>query len=272
MSRSRWNYWSCSPFADWLRGTNKPQWGTMEEWDDWHKESKKSYKFRYWLAEEGLDKIQDFVNFIPDLTLDALYYINNRWIDKRHYLRTGLEPGQWHEFESRALHGLFTELVNFVEIQAAWHHVVWDSEAQKKYSPPRWRNWYRLWRCPEAGIDYFNWASKLVINEEYGLNPGDEGYGNPTEQAIAAQKTLELYHWWTVVRPARPEPYEVSGWSKYCSEAKGDRWIFSTNKTPEEEANVRSMLDVVHNLEKQYDDEDTEKMIELIKLRRNLWT
>lgn len=274
MLKTRMNYWSCTKVADWIRGTYKPKWGTGEEWADWKRSAKSSHKIRFWIAEEGLDKLQDFVNFIPDCIYSIRYYVNNRWVDKTHYLRTGLEPGKWHEFDQRVLHGLFTELVDFVEIESAWNNMRWDSQKRKEFSPPWWRNWYRLWRCPEAGIDYHNWASTLVKNEDWGLNPGDLGYGDPTDQALAARKTLELYNWWTIVRPARVEPYEVSGWSKYCSENRSEDslWSLSANKTPEEEANVRTMLDTVSTLEKQYEDEDTEKMIELIKLRCYLWT
>lgn len=268
------DYWSCSKFADWIRGTKKPQWGTGKEWNAWNKISKESHPFRFWLAEEGLDKIQKFIYFIPEKINDIRYYINNRWIDKTHYLRTDLEPGKWHGFETSILHGMFTELVDFVEVEAAWHNVVWDSEARAKFSPPWWRKWYRLWRSPESGVAYFNWAAKLVKNEEWGLSPGDPGYNEPTDQAVAALKTLELYHWWTVIRPARPEPYEASGWSKYCAEHRGKDtlWDITEEKSPEKEANVKTMLDTVRTLEKQYEDEDTEKMIELIKLRHYLWT
>ena len=29
------HYWSCSPLADWIRGTNKLKAGTAEEWNEW---------------------------------------------------------------------------------------------------------------------------------------------------------------------------------------------------------------------------------------------
>jgi len=29
------NYWSCTPFADWLRGTPKGGAKTSEDWDEW---------------------------------------------------------------------------------------------------------------------------------------------------------------------------------------------------------------------------------------------
>lgn len=55
--RSR--YFSCSKFADWLRGTPKLSCGTSEEWRDWEISAKQSRPIRYWLAEEGLDYIQE---------------------------------------------------------------------------------------------------------------------------------------------------------------------------------------------------------------------
>lgn len=267
MRVSRSKYWSCTPFADWVRGNVKPQAATMDEWDEWKKFSRTSHKIRFWMAEEGLDKLQDIVYFIPDLIHTVRYYVNNRWIDKTHYLRTGLKPGDWHEFDTRILHGLFTELVDFVEVEAAWFNVVWDKDSQKKFNYPWWRNWYRLWRSPESGKSYFEWSAALVKNEEWGLTPGEPGYGDLTDQAIAARKTLELYHWWTVDRPARPDVYDVTGWSKYCADTK------TFGKTePKDEAKVSKMLESINLLEAQYEAEDTEKMIDLIKLRKHLWT
>ena len=57
----RTHYWSCSSFADWLRGTAKNGAKTAEGWRDWRKDAETKYPFRYWLAEEGLDKIQNFI-------------------------------------------------------------------------------------------------------------------------------------------------------------------------------------------------------------------
>ena len=51
------NYWTCSPFADWIRGTTKLKCGTGKEWAEWEKSAKAQYPIRWWIAEEGLDKI-----------------------------------------------------------------------------------------------------------------------------------------------------------------------------------------------------------------------
>ena len=42
--RSR--YWSCTKFADWLRGTNKLDAGTSREWALWTLEAEKKHPIR----------------------------------------------------------------------------------------------------------------------------------------------------------------------------------------------------------------------------------
>jgi len=104
----RHHYWSCSKFADCIRGTPKPSAGTAEEWHAWGKTAK-ARKVRYWLAEEGLDFLQNLVYFPSDLKNKAFHYVNNRWIAKTHALTSNLKRGQWHEFEARLLHAIFNE-------------------------------------------------------------------------------------------------------------------------------------------------------------------
>jgi len=155
------NYWTCSKFADWLRGTAKPFAASSEEWRDWKRQAKEAHPFRYWLADEGLNHIQDVVCYVPNKANDIRYYINNRWVDKSHALVSHAEHckrGEWHNVGHRMLPCLFSELVDYVEVEAAWHHVAWDKDAAKKYGRPWWRRWYRNWRCPEAGIENLEWS------------------------------------------------------------------------------------------------------------------
>mgnify|MGYP003350456850 CR=1 FL=1 len=114
---------------------------------------------------------------------------------------------------------LFNELVDFVEVELAWWHLAWSPEERPKYNMPWWAvGWWRvrLWRCPQAGLDNLAWQSEIVAKEDYGLNPGDKGYGELTRQAINAREILELYKWWTEVYRNRPDPHDASGWSEYC--------------------------------------------------------
>jgi hypothetical protein len=246
LRKSRIDYWSCSKFANFIRGTKKPGALGWEEWEDWHKEAKNKHPIRYWMAEEGLSILQNIVNFPSDLYYTIKVYIRNRWIDKLHYLKTGLKPGEYYDLDYRIMHGLFNELVDLVEVEYA-HLSTYDKD--KKYN-------FVNGRCVEAGLDYLNWAASLT-HDEFILKD-DPLYCKPTPQAIAAQKTLKIYQWWKN-RPNRPDPMETSGWS----ELHGERKKLKKRK---------KAFDKLQEIEQQYEDEDTEMMIELIKIRKNLWT
>ena len=274
-------YWSCSPFADWLRGTKKLSAGTSEEWDDWTTTAQMKHNFRYWLAEEALSHIQDFVTWPERKLNDVRYYINNRWVSRSHSLTAhsrDIKPGQWQDVGNRFLPCMFNELVDFVEIEQAWHHCMWSDEAKTKFETPWWRKgWlrWRTWRCPEAGLEYLKWASELVVDKNMGAEPGEKGYGEPTYQAKSAKEIIELYTWWTVTYRNRPDPYEASGWTAACEAqraANGGKLSFSTPKDPVLKKQSDKAHKLLQKIEADYEKEDEAMMIRLIKIRNSLWT
>lgn len=279
MSR-RINYWSCSKFADWLRGTGKIKFGTSKEWRLWREAAKNYHPTRYWLAEEGLDIVQDVLYWPRDRLDDIRYYVNNRWITRSHALTAHpqhIKPGQWCDLGNRFLPCLFNELVDFVEIEQAWHHCMWDINTRKRYHVPWWRrSWpnLRTWRCPDAGIEHLIWASGLRMDENMGFNKGDEGYGEPSTQAKAAEEILKLYRWWKEVYPNRPEPHDASGWTLYCDlrRKKGYDLFNHDDETPEEQEMCAVALKKNQEIEAAYQKEDEEMMIRLIRVRESLWT
>jgi len=278
----RSHYWTCSKFADWVRGTNKLSAGTAEEWDDWTTAAQMKHNFRYWLAEEGIDYVQKFVYYIPDKLNDIRYYINNRWVSHSHALTAhprDIKPGSWSDVGNRFLPCMFNELVDFVEIEQAWHHCMWSDDAKTEFEVPWWRSgWLRLrtWRSPEAGMEYLKWASGLVVDENMGSNPSEKGYGEPTYQAKAAKEIIELYTWWTVTYRNRPDPYEASGWSAYCDAMRvkypGSFFSSLNSKDPEDKKASDKSHKLLNKIEKAYEKEDEEMMIRLIKIRQSLWT
>jgi hypothetical protein len=271
----RSHYWTCSKFADWIRGTTKLEAGTSEEWCEWETRAKAAYPIRWWLAEEGLDYIQNIVYYVPDKLTEFRYYINNRWISRSHALTAhprDIKPGDWCDVGNRVLPCLFNELVDFVEIETAWHHVCWNDESRVKYKTPWWRTgWLRLkaWRCPEAGIAHLTWASELT-NIDY----ADEGdVIESTPQALAAIEILELYHWWTKVYLNRPDAYEASGWSDLCEEIRRRNGGNLLGGTPDDLREVSDAAHTkLHEIEAAYTAEDEAMMIRLIKVRNHLWT
>ena len=275
----RINYWSCSKFADWVRGTPKAGAKTSDGWHEWETEAKGYNPVRYWIAEEALDAIQNFIWWPVDQIYALKYYINNRWVSRTHSLTAhprDIKPGQWQDVGNRFLPCLFNELVDFVEIESAWSHIAWgDKEARAKYDPPFWAaGWFRwrVWRSPQAGLDHLDWAMTLT-NSDW-CTPEDPEYGKPTGQAERAKEIKELYLWWTVTYRARPDPYDVSGWSEYCEKTRllNDGRLFGSKKTPElEELSTRSH-ELLQKIEAEYAAEDEAMMIRLIKARDSLWT
>lgn len=269
--RSRSNYWSCTPFADWMRGTPKPASETFEGWDVWREKAQKAHPIRYWIAEEAFDFIQDALHFPLDKLYDVKYYLLNRFVTKTHALTsTSLERGVWHEMDDRILFCLFDELVDYIEVEEAWSNIAWDKEARAKFNPPWYAiGWLRTrgWRSPEAGLDKLRWASQLTDAD---WRPDEEKHlAEPTGQALAAQELLVLYDWWKNVRPNRPDVHDASGWSDICRRSKG---LFRENQTDEEREETRRALDKSYEIEAQYAKEDDEMLIRLIKVRKNMWT
>ena len=240
LKKTRINYWSCSKFANWIRGEDKPFALEWDKWSEWHNNAEKNNPVRYWVAETLLDKLQDIVNFPLDVYHTIEVYVRNRWIDKIHYLRTGLPPGEYYDTDYRILHGLFNELVIYVESELASFS---KYESDKKYK-------FVKGRCKEAGLDYLNWAGKLKLDEKYGVQKDDPEYGKPSNQAIDSKKIRELYDWWTVVRPNRYDPYE----------------LFS------KETHGKEYYKLIGELEDRYSAEDTAMLIELVKIRGSLWS
>lgn len=252
MLRQRIHPWSCSKVADFIRGEKKPYALEWHKWDEWDKDIKQRKPVRYWLSEKGLKILQNTIYYPYDLYDTIEVYVRNRWIDKTHVLNTGLKPGQYYEFDYKVLHGLFYELTDYVEVELAgmqtWHN-------ENKYH-------FVKGRCAEAGLDHLEWASSLTYDEAF-LRKKDKRRGKPTPQAISAQKVRELYEWWKITRPNRPEPSVVA---KY-NEVVGDT-IFDGKLS----AKKRACLTKINKIEDGYEKEDTDKLIELIKIRREIWT
>lgn len=277
--RSRSSYWSCSKFADWLRGTPKPRAETSKGWRLWRKNAETAHKFRYWLAEEGLDILQDTFMYIPDKIYSVKYYINNRYVTRTHQLTAharDIRRGDWCDVGNRFLPCLFNELVDFVEIELAWWHVAWDKDAREKFVTPWWAwGWFRwrTWRNKEAGLANLEWQRKLVWDEDH-CAEGSPNVGKPTPQAVNAQEILDLYTWWTEVYRNRPDPYDASGWTAYCDARRnrGEDLLDFEDKSEADSKKSLELLDVLHKMEEDYKREDEEMMIRLIKVRDALWT
>ncbi len=246
MFKTRYNYWSCSKFANW----------TLGRIDDPNIHS---------LFEDWFDRFQDIVMFPADI-LDAIrVYYRNRFVSKMHTLQTRLPKGKYHENDTRLLHGAFELLVDFVEVEKSnMLHWTTDCTDYPWWHKTRLFRWGE-YRSREDGLKYLEWEMNLVHTDGVHL----------TNQAMIAKEVRELYIWWKDVRPNRPEAYEVTGWDAWCdeqdrlTEGKYSQNIFGDDPDP---TNTRKILDEVKRLEAEYEAEDDQMLIRLVNIRKGLWT
>lgn len=248
--------------------------GTDQHGNDWTP-NRKFNKLRDWLAEDFLDSIQDFIYWPKKRFNKICAYIRHRWINNTHALTSHLKRGQWYEYDTLLLHSMFDSLVDFVEIEQAWDRMIWSDACFKKYHTPWYRRMFRIgqWRCPEAGLEYLYWAANLKNDEDW-VDKEDPDFGKPTLQALTAQETLSLYRWWKEVRPKRPDPWHASGLCAYykkkktnCQEQGGV--IISLDEVEPKEEIFREICD---QMNQEYEEEDTQMLIRLVKHRGHLWT
>lgn len=100
----------------------------------------------------------------------AVLYLKWRFITRTHLIDTKLEIGQWHDSDSKMLHGMFELLVDFVEVECANMYVMCFNDD-----------------CEDAGRKY------LLATDEY----------TTYEHIEKNKKVLRLYDWWKTQRPAR---------------------------------------------------------------------
>lgn len=258
--RNRYNYWSHSRLANLIRkigGLEKPRSATMEQWIDWEDRSIATNKFAFWIVEELFNKMQNIACYPGDVCHAFRVYYRNRFCDKIHYLKTGLKPGEWYEFDQRLLHGMFGALVDFVEGECGYS---WNAKTQPTLL--------------QTAISYATWTS--ITNKQQGIDELKANIAIGTDQpsqSASYQKIFDLYMWWTIERPNRPDPYEVAEYDLTPAvDENGKRLsIFKTMKLIDSK-DRQAKYKIVKQIQQQYEDEDTQKMIELIEIRHTLWT
>lgn len=238
-------------------------WG---EWEDWHAKTKSNRPVAYFIMETVPEQAKDLWKAITKPYFSSKSWVRYRFFDRYHLINTGLAP-DYHEIEERMMHGMFSLLVDFVEVESAWMHIVFDEKEREKRKVPWWSmGWTRFksFRNPEAGLDHLRW--EMTLDDEN--LPVDER--NPG-QAKMAREVWELYHWWKFVRPQRPDPHDASGWSEYCRN-KSMRELFGDDRDPEDSRISMEIINHSREIEEAYENEDEDMLIRLVKIRKSLWT
>jgi len=172
---------------------------------------------------------------------NANYWFKYRFINEHKYnlVDTGLEPG-YYEVDERMFHACFNLLVQFIEEETSWKHLICSDKEMKKR--PWWMTLKRYCRKNRVklGLGHLEWAQGLAVEmDENGDNVFDSPLqiNYPGSQGWAAKEMKELYFWYKEIYPKR--------WS-----------------------NTKYM----YNLDDFYHEEQTNMLKRLIDVRGRLWT
>lgn len=244
---------------------DRPDAAQMHEWDD-YTTKQKTTPVRYFFADTLPDWIEEYVFYPVHKIDDLMWFIRYRYSPKYSYFKidTGLKPG-YHDTDARMLHGMFSLVVDHVECERAWQQRLWNRPPHGTEKPVGFFERFNL-RDPEAGLRYLAWECTLDSDDF------DEIDQSPS-QAANAREILELYHWFKA-RPDRPDPMDASGWSAHCDQMRDEeKGVFNRrNETPEQQAEVKVILDEFHRIEIEQAQEDEQMLIRLVKIRQSLWT
>lgn len=169
---------------------------------------------------------------------NLIYYPSDLWYSIRCYLKNRYLT-QTHNLKTGLKKGEWHDLDTRI-LYGLFNELVEFVEVELSHLSKWDRNKkykFKNGRCIEAAYDYFEWANNLP----------EESYGSQREDSI---KIKELYEWWTKQRPYRDDP------------------LMTITKT----SHGKEYYKLIDSIEKDYEKEDTAKLIELIKIRNSLWT
>jgi len=227
-------------------------------WRLFNDEFEKKAPIRYFITE----RLPSFFSPIKYLFVNATDYVRYRTYNRYFMIDTGLEPG-YYEIKHKMLHGMFNLLKDFVEKEQAWSFQCWNSQHSLNWKERRIPLYYELfYRKPEYGVQYLEWAATLD-------DPTLPVMQQSIEQAVTSREILALYKWWTIIRPLRDEEsdetYDDQGFSMGPLDDDFDH-------TAPDYVNYMKQRQMVDSLEQTWEEEDTEMLIRLVKIRSALWT
>jgi hypothetical protein len=231
---------------------------------------------------------------------DTMDWIRYRTYDRYNIIKITSLPPDYSDPRERLLHGSFDLLVDFIESEKAHMERCWGRDKttrswkDKLYLRlPHILRHLPMWNSRELGLAYLDWEISLENDPEMNPPKTEEekkefaekypyAYTNLSQWYIAKEEK-ELYLWWTVERPNRPEPMDASGWSAFCDKNRDriHKWKKCTDSdcfemydelTEEEKEEQRKLLDETWRIEYEQEKEDEEMLIRLAKIRLGLWT
>ena len=162
-----------------------------------------------------------------------------------------LRRSNWYDCDTRIFEANFQILVDYVEGELAWMQLITNGKAN-------WiARWFSIKNARELALRYLEWEIQL-------------GEDSP-DQSEQASKVRDLYLWYKDERPNRPDPFDNISHRELVFnpiEVKGQTMYELEEADDEYNESIR----MAHNIEEDYEEEDTEQLVRLVQLRRMMWT
>jgi hypothetical protein len=249
---------------------------TAETWSGWRRHDEE-YKNKAPLTH-AVFNIIDYIDtrihwWIVNPVTDFFYGIRCRFISRPWMADSKLNRYQWMDKDTLILHSNFETLVDYVEVELATYGFgrstdnklleLWNHVPILRFFRPETRN-------VQHGLNYLRWCAKLAkpYSKHYEESYVENGKAKEGSQPWCAEEAFELYKWWKKIRPKRPDPHDAGGWTEYCKRKRdsGQDLLDDDNQDDTSEIHKKCF-----ELEQQYEKEDTEMLIRLIKIRKSLW-
>jgi hypothetical protein len=252
---------SVRKFKAWMN-YNPPGAMSSKGWRLFDKEFKERAPIRHWIDND----FKKICVYPIQWKYEAVSnWIRYRTYDRYHIVSTGLEPN-YHSIDKLMLHVNFNMLKDFIEVEQAWRTYSWSDEYKSaswfEKHMPFYRTFYKF-RRPDLGIQHLDWAATL---DDPALPPNERS----DHQAITAREIKLLYIWWTQIRPARVEHTHPD----YEQQGLGFLGFFDIDfdKDAEDYKKYIASMDAINEQAEDWEKEDEEMLIRLIRVRRSLWT
>jgi len=246
-------------FRKWMN-FNPPSSAGMDGWNEFEDEFRKKAPVRYVIKYFIVLKIGSFFSSLSHIA----WAIRYRTVRKYHLVNTKLNPG-YHEIDTRMLHANFELLVDYVEIECANMAQIIDkhkliAERGWKHSCLSQMIKVKEFRSRKLGMKHLEWETTLA-DTSLTVNSCSP------EQAARAVQIIILYTWWKDVYPYREEIQSPD--SSINLNILSKKW---KNANPEMSKKVDQWTRDTWRQEQDWDEEEEEMLIALMKIRKGLWT
>lgn len=198
--------------------------------------------------------------------IDDLYWsFRLKWIDRHDRLKIKtLNQGDYYDRDEIFLHSCFSILTDFVDEELATRYRMdckdyKESDAGYLFLKDMKRQWINLSRKQHEN------PSKFTDSETFEL-----------AYLSDYMEILDLYEWWTMKRPARKDPCDVSGFTKEYEKLMEKYEIEELLNweivDEESDKRIKECSRKSNEIETKYRNQDQKMLHRLVDIRCSLWT